>query len=75
MKKVAYIDPASCDRSPGCPAIKICPAQAIAHERIGMFSYDISVVDQDKCTGCAKCLNFCPGGAIKMVPAVKVQVR
>lgn len=66
MKK-AYINPNSCDRSPGCPAIRVCPSQAISHQRIGMFSYDVSAVDPAKCTGCAKCLNYCPRGAIKMI--------
>jgi hypothetical protein len=45
MKKIAYINPNACDRSPGCPAIRVCPAQAISHQRTGMFSYAASVVD------------------------------
>ena len=66
MKRVAVIDPVACDRSPGCPAIRVCPVQAISHEKNGMFTYGPSVVDTDKCTGCSICLNFCPGQAIKM---------
>ncbi|NLI92710.1 MAG: 4Fe-4S binding protein [Peptococcaceae bacterium] len=75
MKKIAYVNPNLCDRSPGCPAIKVCPSQALSHKRAGMFSYDATMADPEKCTGCAKCLNNCPGGAIKMIPANKVQVR
>ncbi len=75
MKKIAYVNPNACDRSPGCPAIKVCPAQAISHKKNGMFSYDASVVDPAKCTGCSKCLNYCPGGAIKMTAAPKVPVK
>lgn len=66
-KKVAYINPNACDRSPGCPPIKVCPVQAITHEKTGMFSYKASLVDSESCTGCQKCLNYCPRGAIKMV--------
>ena len=66
MRKYAVIDPVSCDRSPGCPAIRVCPVQAISHEKNGMFTFGPSVVDTDKCTGCSICLNFCPGQAISM---------
>lgn len=75
MKKVAHINPQACDRSPGCPAIRVCPSQAISHEKSGMFSYHASVVDTSKCTGCAKCLNYCPRGAIKMVPQTNQVAR
>lgn len=72
--KTAYINPVSCDRSPGCPAIKVCPSKAISHKKAGMFSYEVSVVDPHSCTGCGKCLNYCPRGAIKMV-SNKVKVK
>lgn len=65
MKK-AYIDPVKCDRSPACPARRICPAKAISQESKGFFFAGPAVVDESKCTGCGKCVNFCPGQAITM---------
>lgn len=65
MKK-AYIDPHTCDRSPFCPAKRICPVEAITQEKQGMFGAGPAKVDPDKCIGCGKCLNHCPGKAITM---------
>lgn len=65
--KTAYINATSCDRSPGCAPIKVCPVQAISHKKNGLFSYEASVVNPDLCTGCSKCVAYCPRGAIKMV--------
>ncbi|AZR72460.1 4Fe-4S ferredoxin [Anoxybacter fermentans] len=65
MKK-AYIDPKKCDRSPFCPAKRVCPVQAITQEKNSIFSTGPAKVDPEKCIGCGKCLNFCPGQAITM---------
>lgn len=66
MKKVAYIDPNRCDRSPFCPAKRVCPVGAITQEKHGLLGGGVSAVDPAKCIGCAKCMNYCPGQAIVM---------
>ncbi len=59
------IDVARCDRSPGCPARRVCPKGAITPipggARPGANGY---AIDQDKCTGCGACVRVCAGGAI-----------
>lgn len=65
--KYAYIEQELCDRSPGCPPIKICPVNAIYHEKTNFLSYGPSIVNKDVCIGCGKCVNYCPRGAIKIV--------
>lgn len=65
MKK-AYIDPTRCDKSPFCPAKRVCPVKAISQDGQGLFGGGISKVDPEKCIGCGKCVNNCPGKAISM---------
>lgn len=64
----AYIDPNRCDRSPFCPALRSCPAHAIVMKGgSGLFGFGgLPTVDADKCTGCARCTQFCPHNAIRM---------
>ena len=65
MKK-ASIDPVKCDKSPLCPAKRSCPVQAITQEKKGLFGFEASKVDPEKCIGCGKCLKNCPGRAITL---------
>lgn len=65
--KKAYINPKKCDRSPFCPAKRICPEAAIIQDRIGLFGAGPAKVDQEKCIGCTKCVRVCPAAAISMV--------
>lgn len=65
MKQVAYINPNLCDRSPFCPVKRVCPAGAV-EQKGGFFSASVPKVDEDKCTGCAKCTRYCPHGAVTM---------
>lgn len=60
--KRAVVDPERCDRSPGCPAKRVCPAQAIEREEGGEPYFVNSY-----CQGCGICLTYCPKKAIKMV--------
>ena len=62
MKK-AYINPEACDRSVACPAARVCPVKAIYREQL----YAPSIVNQDICIGCSKCLNYCPAGALSII--------
>lgn len=61
---VATIDPLACDRSPACPARRLCPASAFSRaDQNGPWSVDWTV-----CTGCGACVRVCPVGAISMIP-------
>jgi len=61
------IDAASCDRSPGCPARRVCPRGAIQPIPGGSYpGANGYFVDESRCTGCAICARFCPGGAVRI---------
>lgn len=63
----ATIDIPTCDRSPGCPARRICPRGAIVPEAGGAYpganGYRVLT---DRCTGCGVCVRACPGRAVSM---------
>lgn len=44
--------------------IKVCPADAISRDTKGRI-----VVDPEKCISCEKCVEVCPTGVMKMIPA------
>ena len=58
----AVVDPAKCDRSPRCPAKRVCPAGAIEREDAS-DPYHVN----SYCQGCRKCVAVCPRKAITMV--------
>lgn len=71
-EKKAIIDQNRCDRSPFCPARRVCPANAIVSEtqtdQVFAFfgprpGYS---VNEDLCAGCGICATRCPMGAINM---------
>lgn len=59
------VDPHVCDRSPACPARRVCPNGAIV-PRIGgpHPGYDGYEVDASRCSGCGICARVCPTGAV-----------
>jgi len=56
------INPNRCPQNHRCPAIYVCPKQAITQKHF----FSLPVVDDEKCTTCGKCLRYCPMGAIEM---------
>lgn len=47
-----------CPQNHKCPAIRVCPVQAISQD-----GYSLPKVDMDKCIQCKKCFSFCPMNA------------
>ena len=57
----AYVQAAYCPQNHPCPSVRICPLGALIQN-----GYDAPLVDEEKCTGCGKCIRFCPTGAIQI---------
>ncbi|MBI5231739.1 MAG: 4Fe-4S binding protein [Coriobacteriales bacterium] len=59
------IDTQRCDRSPACPAVRVCPRGAIRPVAGGGYpganGYEVV---QELCSGCGICARACPGGAV-----------
>lgn len=60
------IENAACDRSPGCPARRVCPHGAIVPIEGGAYqgANGYTVIDE-KCAGCGICARVCAGGAVQ----------
>ena len=52
------VNPKRCPQNHRCPAIRVCPVNAISQEGNGL-----PVIDNEKCIDCGKCVSFCPMGA------------
>ena len=52
----------NCPQNHRCPAVKICPVKALSQN-----GFNAPKVDEDKCTKCGKCSNFCPKKALKLI--------
>jgi len=50
-----------CPQNHPCPAVRVCPVNAIKQE-----GYKAPIIDQEKCIKCAKCVRFCPMGALAL---------
>ncbi len=51
-----------CPQDHRCPAIKICPVDAISQNE-----FDLPIIDNEKCIECKKCIQYCPLKAIYIV--------
>jgi Fe-S-cluster-containing hydrogenase component 2 len=49
-----------CPQNHPCPAVRVCPVDAITQKGFGL-----PVIDKEKCIKCKKCILFCPMGAIQ----------
>ncbi len=61
IKKIT-IDAARCPANHPCPAVRICPVDAIIQEQVVT---GLPVIDEEKCTKCGKCVRYCGMGAIQ----------
>lgn len=59
-EKMIKVDEKICPQDHKCPAIRVCPVNAITQEGFGLPQ-----VNNDICVECQKCIKFCPLGAIK----------
>ena len=49
----------NCPQNHKCPAVKVCPVEALSQE-----GFEAPQIDYNKCIGCGKCSNFCPKKAL-----------
>jgi len=56
------VDKNLCPQNHRCPAIKVCPVNAISQT-----DFELPVIDITICIECKKCINFCPMRAIQLV--------
>ena len=50
-----------CPANHRCPAVMICPVDALEQAGFG-----VPKVDEDKCLDCGRCTYVCPTGAIRI---------
>lgn len=50
-----------CPQNHKCPAIEVCPMQALEQE-----GSNAPTVDEDACTECGICAQYCPKGALTL---------
>jgi ferredoxin len=55
------IEASRCPQNHVCPVIRICPAGAISQST----AFSAPVIDEDKCTECGLCTNYCGYRAIQ----------
>ena len=55
------VDNNKCPKNHRCPAISICPVNAIKQE-----GYNAPTIDYKLCINCGRCTRFCPTGALKI---------
>ena len=59
MNKKLEIIVDKCPQNHKCPAVKICPAEALLQK-----NFEAPTIAYNKCIACGKCSNFCPKKAL-----------
>ena len=59
MEKKLKIIIENCPQNHKCPAIQVCPVNALSQE-----GFHAPKVDYDNCIKCGKCSHFCPKKAL-----------
>ncbi|MCI9293526.1 MAG: 4Fe-4S binding protein [Erysipelotrichaceae bacterium] len=59
MKKVLTIVVENCPQNHKCPAVAICPMQALSQ-----IDFHAPIIDTHRCIACGKCSDFCPKHAL-----------
>ncbi len=54
------VDKSKCPQNHPCPAVKVCPVNAIDQN-----AFNAPTIDADKCIKCRKYVMFCPMEAIQ----------
>ena len=66
MSKITINDSA-CDRSPYCPAARVCPKGALVPIPGGAYlGANGYTIDAERCSWCGACLRACGMGAIEI---------
>ena len=55
------VNPRRCPQNHPCPAVRVCPANALKQQ-----GYGLPTVDMAACVVCGKCVRYCPMGAISI---------
>ena len=58
MKNLVVVN-SKCPQHHPCPSIRVCPVGALKQQGV-----KAPTVDNDVCIKCAKCVNYCPKGAL-----------
>ncbi len=54
------VDKKRCPQNHPCPAVKVCPVNAMTQK-----GFAAPEIDAKACIACKKCIRFCPMGAIR----------
>jgi ferredoxin len=50
-----------CPQNHPCPSVRVCPVGALSQD-----GYLAPKVDEEKCTECGACIEYCPMGAFEV---------